>query len=246
MYNLVIIMPTYNEKANLEKLLPQIKKQFTITKISGGVLIIDDNSPDGTSAYVNKIILDMSDSNFFIKLRKRPGKLGLGTAYIQGYKQVFKEMPSRYILGMDADFSHDPKYIPEIYQALKDNDVVIGSRYVPGGGTLNWGIVRRIISRLGGLYSKILLWWPVNDPTTAFTGFRSDALKQLDLERVQAENYGFNIELKYQAYMKKLRIKEVPIIFADRVAGKSKFSIKIFFEGIFNTLTLRIKYRNFK
>jgi dolichol-phosphate mannosyltransferase len=246
MYDLVIILPTYNELENLKKLLPIIMSTFRKMQIKGGVLVVDDNSPDGSGDYVEQLIPRLTNREFFIKLLRRPGKLGLGTAYVQAYDKVIKEIPVKFVLGMDADFSHDPKYLPEMYKALTHNDMVIGSRYVPGGGTRNWSWIRRMVSRMGGLYSKMLLWWTINDPTTAFTGFRVDALKRLDYHKITAVNYGFNIEMKYQAWKKKFKFQEVPIIFADRVAGKSKFSSKIFSEGIINTFLIRFKYRNYK
>lgn len=246
MYDLVIILPTYNEKANLEKILPNIKEVFHKMQINGGILVVDDNSPDGSGTYVKNIIPEISNDKFFLKILERPKKLGLGTAYIQAYEKIINEIDTEFVLGMDADFSHDPKYLPAMYSALKNNDMVIGSRYVKGGGTINWSLLRRLVSRMGGLYSKLLLWWPINDPTTAFTGFRVSKLKELDYKRINAINYGFNIELKYQAYLKKFRIQEVPIVFADRVAGKSKFNSKIFAEGIINTFLIRFRYHNFK
>ena len=246
MSDLVILMPTYNEKANLGALLPQIKTVFDKLQIKGGLVVVDDNSPDGTGAFVDGQIKLLSDQNFFVDIIKRPGKLGLGTAYIDGYNKVITQNDPKFILGMDADFSHDPKYIHEIYKALLDNDMVIGSRYVPGGGTLNWSWPRRMVSRIAMLYCKFLLGWGINDPTTAFTGFRTSVLKKIDYKSITAANNGFLIEIKYLAFLKKFRIKEVPIIFPDRTQGKSKFSIRIFFEGIFNTFKIKFKYRNYK
>jgi dolichol-phosphate mannosyltransferase len=246
MLDLVVVMPTYNEKANLAKLLPDIKSVFHKMHLKGGVLIVDDNSPDGTGLFVDNQIKLLSDRNFFIDILNRSGKLGLGTAYKDGYNKVITERNPEYILGMDADFSHDPKYIPEIYNTLKQNDMVIGSRYVPGGGTQNWGWIRRMVSRMAMLYCKIILGWGINDPTTAFTGFRTSGLKKIDYNFITAKNNGFLIEIKYLAFLKKFRIKEIPIIFPDRIHGKSKFSGNVFSEGIINTFKIKFKYLKHK
>jgi dolichol-phosphate mannosyltransferase len=237
---LTIVMPTYKEGENLKGLIPLIKNVFKENNIKGGLLIVDDNSPDGTAELVSKMQNEISDGDFKLELLLRPGKLGLGTAYIDGYYKAFSDLADDdFILGMDADFSHDPKYIPAIYAALKDNQMVIGSRYVAGGGISNWSFIRRFVSRSASVACKIILGWDINDPTTAYVGFRVGALKSLPFDKIKTSGYGFLSELKYMAFKAGFRIKEIPIVFAYRVAGESKLSKKIFFQTIFNTFKLR-------
>jgi len=238
---LVIVMPTYNEKSNLQKLLPRIKEVFTKNKISGGVLIVDDNSPDGTAEFIRELIPQIKASDFFLELLFRPKKLGLGTAYIAGFQKALSLNP-KYILGMDADFSHDPKFIPEIYRQLQVNQMVIGSRYVSGGGIRNWSRWRRILSKTASLYTKLVLGWKINDPTTAFVGFQKTALKHIKFSEIKTKNYAFLVELKYLAHKANYIIKEVPIVFVDRAEGKSKLNKKIVWESIVNVLLLRFRY----
>lgn len=240
---LVIVMPTFNEYSNLQKLLPQIKDVFIANKIAGGVIVVDDNSPDGTAEFVRKSGKNLNSSKFFVDLLFRPKKMGLGTAYIAGFTKALTRDPG-YILGMDADFSHNPRYIPEIFRQLQSHDVVIGSRYVPGGGIKNWNIWRRLLSKSASLYTKIFLRWRINDPTTAFVGIRTAGLKKVRFAAIKTTGYAFLIELKYLFHKAGFSIKEIPIIFLDRVNGKSKLSKKIIVETLFNTLILPYRYRH--
>lgn len=236
----MIVMPTYKELMNLKKLLPQIKKTFLKNHIPGGILVVDDNSPDGTAAYLQKLRPSFSGKSFFLELLLRPGKLGLGTAYIDGYNKTLEKNPA-YVLGMDADFSHDPKYIPEIYRQLHKYDMVIGSRYVAGGGIENWNMWRKLVSKTASIYSKLILGWTIDDPTTAFVGFKTSRLKKLPFAKIKTTGYAFLVELKYLAFRNGFRIKEIPIIFLDRAIGKSKLNKRIIIESIFNSLLIRFK-----
>jgi dolichol-phosphate mannosyltransferase len=233
-------MPTYNELENLKTLITQIKNTFENNGINGGLLIVDDNSPDCTADYIEKHSKKINSDTFKCMLLKRPGKLGLGTAYIDGYKMALSYKPA-YILGMDADFSHDPKYIPEIYRELHENKMVIGSRYVKGGGIRNWNLWRRTVSRVASIYAKVMLGWAINDPTTAFVGFQASFLADLPFAKIKTTGYGFLLELKYMAWKTKLSFKEIPIVFVDRTIGKSKLNKKIILEAIFNCLLVRFR-----
>jgi dolichol-phosphate mannosyltransferase len=240
---LFIVVPTYNEKENIKNLLRSIKLEYENNNISGGVIVVDDNSPDGTAKIVEKFITKNStgkSDTFAVHLIQREGKLGLGTAYITGFKEALSK-ETDYILEMDADFSHDPKYIKEFYNYLSEYDVVIGSRYVKGGGVEDWGTVRKMISRIGSLYSKLILWWGIKDATAGFVGYKSEVLKTIPLDEIQSNGYSFQVEMKYFAYKNKFKIKEFPILFPDRVQGKSKMNKKIVFEAIAKVLMLRFR-----
>jgi dolichol-phosphate mannosyltransferase len=240
---LVIVMPTYNELINLKILIPQISEVFTSNGIFGSLLIIDDNSPDGTSKYIEANKVKLSNENFKLELLTRPGKLGLGTAYIDGYKIALSMEPD-YILGMDADFSHDPKYIPTIFNELSNNDMVIGSRYVKGGGIQNWNLWRKTVSKVASIYAKTMLGWTINDPTTSFVGFRREFLKKLPFTKIQTRGYGFLLELKYMSYKAKAQVKEIPILFVNRSLGESKLNKGIIVEAILNCVL--VKFRKYK
>src|SRR3990167_9450945 len=239
---LIIVMPTYNERANLEKLLPLISMTYKKRGITGGVIIVDDNSPDGTAKFLKRLIPDIYTKGFSVDLLLRQRKMGLGTAYIEGFNKALTKQ-TKYILGMDADFSHDPKYIPVILRGLRHNQVVIGSRYVPGGGIRNWSLFRRLLSRSASLFSRLVLGWKINDPTTSFVGFQKQALKDLNFAAIKTTGYAFLIEIKYLIHKANYSVKEIPIIFVDRAVGKSKLNKKIIITTVFNTLVLRFRYR---
>ncbi len=242
MVDLDLIIPTYNEKPNLLILIPELSRIVASMQINCRIIIVDDASPDGTGASAKELRNTLNSSSFRIEVIERSGKLGLGTAYIEAYDLCLNSYPAKYIIGMDCDLSHDPKYLPEFLRQLQYNDMVIGSRYVSGGKIENWSWWRRTVSKIASLYAKSLLWWPIGDPTTAYVGFSSEALSKLDYKKIQTTNYGFLIELKYLAFLKKFRIHEFPIVFVDRVAGDSKISIKIILETVLNTLALRFRY----
>ena len=229
----LIIIPTYNESDNVEKLLDLISR----TDPAAHVLIVDDNSPDRTYEIVERLMQTSYPGRLF--LLKRAGKLGLGTAYIAGFKWALAR-DYDYIFEMDADFSHDPKYLPAFLAAIETHDLVLGSRYVPGGGVKNWGLLRKFISRGGSLYARTILGLSLRDLTGGFKCFRRQVLESIDLDAVKSNGYSFQIEMTYRARCKGFRICETPIVFEDRTAGKSKMSRKIFLEAVLMVWKLRM------
>ena len=229
----LIIIPTYNESDNIEKLLDLISR----TDPAAHVLIVDDDSPDRTYEIVERLMQTSYPGRLF--LLKRAGKLGLGTAYIAGFKWALAR-DYDYIFEMDADFSHDPKYLPAFLTAIEKHDLVLGSRYVPGGGVKNWGLLRKIISRGGSLYARTILGLSLRDLTGGFKCFRRQVLESIDLDAVKSNGYSFQIEMTYRARCKGFRICETPIVFEDRTAGKSKMSRKIFLEAVLMVWKLRM------
>ena len=229
----LIIIPTYNESDNIEKLLDLISR----TDPAAHVLIVDDNSPDRTYEIVERLMQTSYPGRLF--LLKRAGKLGLGTAYIAGFKWALAR-DYEYIFEMDADFSHDPKYLPAFLAAIEKHDLVLGSRYVPGGGVKNWGLLRKFISRGGSLYARTILGLSLRDLTGGFKCFRRQVLESIDLDAVKSNGYSFQIEMTYRARCKGFRICETPIVFEDRTAGKSKMSRKIFLEAVLMVWKLRM------
>jgi dolichol-phosphate mannosyltransferase len=226
----VVVIPTYNEVENIVQLIPQV---LALPRFR--VLVVDDNSPDGTAAAVAKLAIDEQR----IGLLRRAGKLGLGTAYIAGFRRALAE-GAQYIFEMDADFSHDPCYLPQLLAAAEQQyDLVIGSRYVPHGGTENWGVVRKLISRGGNLYAGMILGFSVADATGGYRCYRRGVLEKIDLERIRSNGYSFQIEMVYRTLQAGFRIGEVPIIFPDRRVGKSKMSRRIVVEALINVWKLR-------
>lgn len=230
----LVIIPTYNECDNIAKLIKQILQLPILIDI----LIVDDNSPDNTA----KIVQGLQTSNPHIKLLKRSGKLGLGTAYIEGFK-IARQEKYDFIITMDADFSHDPKYLPELINNLVDYDLIIGSRYIKNGGIQNWPLKRRVLSRVGNFYAKTILHTPINDNTAGFMAIRTDALLAINLDEIRGQGYAFLMELKHILFMHGAKIKELPIIFVERILGKSKISSNIIKEGLIMPWLLKIKYR---
>ncbi|MFH1259797.1 MAG: polyprenol monophosphomannose synthase [Elusimicrobiota bacterium] len=224
----LIIIPTYNETENIENLVAQLSNYH--------LLIIDDNSPDGTGELLEKL----KTANNKLAVIHRPKKMGLGTAYIQGFQWALRR-DFDCIFTLDADFSHNPDYLPEFLKHLQTNDLVIGSRYVSGGGVVNWPIRRKIISRCGNLYAKNVLRYSINDSTSGFTGFRREVLEKINLDEVKSEGYGFLFEMKYRTYKLGYKIVEHPIIFVNRTLGESKISKNIIWEAIFLVWKLRLK-----
>lgn len=229
----LILVATYNERENIEPLLKEI---FT-TEPSVNVLVIDDNSPDKTF----EVVEDLRDTLYKDKLflLKRAGKLGLGTAYVAGYKWAIQNNYD-LVMQMDADFSHHPKYIPQFLKTIENSDLVLGSRYIKGGGVLNWGLGRKIISMGGSLYARTILGLPFKDLTGGFKCFRIEVLKAIDIDSLKSNGYSFQIETTYKTFKKKFRIKEIPIIFEDRRVGQSKMSSKIFLEALMMVIKLRL------
>lgn len=218
----LIIIPTYNERENLHPLLEQIFGYAPETD----VLIVDDNSPDGTGTLADE--LAASDSR--IHVMHRAGKLGLGTAYIAGFKYAI-EHGYDAAFEMDADFSHDPRYLPDFLQKIEQADLVIGSRYIPGGDTPNWSLLRRFISGGGNIFARFMLGLPIHDCTAGFRCYRREVLESIGLDTIESQGYAFQVELAYRVYKKGFRIVETPIVFMDRRVGKSKMSRTIFVEG---------------
>lgn len=235
----LIVIPTYNERKNLKELLALIYRQDK----NFHVLIVDDNSPDGTGGLVRELIQSRYPDKLF--LLERSGKLGLGTAYIAGFKWALAR-DYQYIFEMDADFSHNPKYLSRLLTAAQRCDLALGSRYVPGGGVTNWSIFRRLISYGGSLYSRMILGLPFRDLTGGYKCFRRELLENIDLDDIRSNGYSFQIELTYRAFLKSFTIREVPIIFEERAAGSSKMSRKIFMEAIWMVLKLRIAKNRLK
>lgn len=222
----LVIIPTYNEKENIA---PMVHK---VLGLPGGfhILVVDDGSPDGTAEIVKKLQLQYPGS---LHLAQRSGKLGLGTAYIYGFKWAL-EKGYEYVFEMDADFSHDPEDLIRLYEACAQGgaDVSIGSRYVRGGSVVNWPWDRILISKGGAMYTRIITWMPVHDPTAGFICYTRRVLAALPLDDVRFVGYAFQIEMKYRAWKKGFRLKEVPIRFTDRVAGTSKMSSGIINEAM--------------
>jgi dolichol-phosphate mannosyltransferase len=229
----LVIIPTYNEKENISNILHAI---FSLQQYYH-VLIVDDGSPDGTATIV-KDLMQTFPGQLFIE--ERTGKLGLGTAYIHGFKWALAHY-YEYIFEMDADFSHNPKDLERLYLACKEEgaDVAVGSRYVKGGEVLNWPVDRHIYSRGGSLYTRLITWMPVNDPTAGFICYTSKVLDAINLDEINFIGYAFQIAMKFTAWKLGFTIKEVPITFQDRLIGESKMSGKILKEGMIGVLRIQ-------
>ena len=228
----VVVVPTFNEAANLEALASQI---LAIPGCS--LLVVDDNSPDGTGYLADRLANEYAGR---LAVIHRAGKQGLGTAYVEGFRQALRGGYD-YIAQMDADFSHNPADLPRLVAAASGADVAIGSRYVRGGGAENWPLLRWLVSRGGSLYTQAILGLPVQDPTSGFKCFRRDALLRIDLERISARGFGFQVEMNWRCHRQGLRLVEVPIHFVDRKLGESKMSKHIFFEAMLLVWRLRFE-----
>jgi dolichol-phosphate mannosyltransferase len=229
----IIIIPTYNEIENVEDIIKAVLSQNE----EFDVLIVDDGSPDGTGAKVK----DMMTSNTRIHILEREGKLGLGTAYLTGFKYGL-DNGFDFIFEMDADFSHPPKDLNNLYAACKDGaDVAIGSRYTKGGGVKDWSNYRLFLSRGASLYVRMITFMPIMDPTAGFKCYRRKVLETLNLEKINSVGYAFQIEMKYAAYQNGFKIVEVPIIFADRIKGTSKMDGSIITEAIWGVLNMKLR-----
>jgi dolichol-phosphate mannosyltransferase len=228
----IVIIPTYNERENIGHLIDIIFAQYD----NFHILVIDDGSPDNTAALVKDRQVKYSGKLF---LEERRGKLGLGTAYIHGFKWSLKR-GYQYIFEMDADFSHNPKDLQRLYEACKNGaDVAVGSRYVKGGGTINWPRNRIMLSKGGSLYTRLITWMPVRDTTAGFVCYSRDVLESINLDQIRFLGYAFQIEMKFATWKLGFKIKEVPIIFEDRKFGVSKMHKGIVKEGILGVLKLR-------
>jgi dolichol-phosphate mannosyltransferase len=224
-----VCLPTYNERENIEPMLRALQP------LGVRVLVIDDNSPDGTGAIADRLAGELD----FVSVLHRQHKEGLGPAYLAGFRRALAD-GADYVLEMDCDFSHDPADVPRLIAACEaGGDIALGSRYVPGGGTANWGLGRRLVSWGGSLYARLLLGVAIRDLTGGFKCFRRAVLEALDLEAIHSKGYAFQIETTYRALRRGFRVVEVPIRFADRTEGHSKMSRAIFLEAVARVPALR-------
>ena len=238
----LIIIPTYDERRNIEKLIKGIRALDVGADVR--ILVVDDNSPDGTGQFVEA--LGKTDPR--VHVLHRPSKLGLGSAYIAGFKWALGRPDVKYIFEMDADFSHDPAAIPQFLKEIDDADVVLGSRYLNGVTVVNWPLSRLFLSVGANIYTRIVTGMPVKDATGGFKCFRREVLESLPLDRIKSDGYSFQIEVNFLAWRKGFRIKEIPIVFVDRMAGASKMSRRIVFEAAFLVWKLRFDslFRSFR
>ena len=231
----LIIVPTYNERDNV----PRVVAEFLAPVPGSELLFVDDASPDGTGELLDQLASE--DSR--VHVLHRPGKLGLGTAYIDGFRWALARGDDyAFVIQMDADFSHDPRYLPRMIELARSGvDMVVGSRYVAGGGTINWGVGRQLISRAGGRYARTILGMDVRDMTAGFVCYRRQTLEKLDLSSIRSNGYSFQIEMKYRAHQAGLKIVEEPIVFEDRRVGQSKMSRAIVAEAFWRVWKLRLQ-----
>lgn len=231
----IVIIPTYNEKENIEAI---IRAVTGLQEHAFDILIIDDGSPDGTADIVKRLTAEEFKDRVF--LVERQGKLGLGTAYIAGFKWAL-EHHYEYVFEMDADFSHDPKDLPRLYKACAEEgyDVAVGSRYVSGVNVVNWPMGRVLMSYFASKYVRFVTGFPINDTTAGFKCYRRRVLETIDLDAIRFKGYAFQIEMKFTAYKLGFRIKEVPVVFVNRQLGTSKMSGGIFGEALFGVMRLR-------
>jgi dolichol-phosphate mannosyltransferase len=230
-----VVIPTFNEAANIEQIVRVTARELQRV-VSGEhrILVVDDSSPDGTGAIADALARELET----VEVLHRPAKTGLGHAYLAGFARAL-DGGAELVIEMDADFSHDPGYLGDLLEAAKDADLVLGSRYVAGGGVSNWGLLRRLVSRGGGVYARVLLRVNVRDLTGGFKCIRRQVLEAIDLGSVRAEGYVFQIEVTYRALLAGFRVREVPIVFRDRAAGSSKMSARIALEAMWLVPRLR-------
>ena len=227
-----ICLPTYNERENLEAMVSALAE---VLPEDSRILVIDDNSPDGTGEIADRLAAERGN----VEVLHRPRKEGLGPAYLAGFRRALG-LGADLVLEMDCDFSHDPADVPRLLAAADGADLVLGSRYVPGGGTKNWGVLRRVVSRVGSLYAQVLLGLRVRDLTGGFKCYRRAVLETIDLDAIKSKGYAFQIETTYRAIRAGFRVAEVPIVFVDRQVGGSKMSNSIVLEAIWKVPALRL------
>jgi len=235
-----LVIPTYNEADNVGPIVRAAAAELARAAPDGHrILVVDDNSPDGTGALADALAAELD----VVEVLHRPEKDGLGHAYLAGFERALAA-GAELVMEMDADFSHDPAYLPELLAAVEGGaDLVLGSRYVPGGGTRNWGLLRRLISRGGGFYARLILGVRINDLTGGFKCIRRSVLEAIDLPSVRAEGYVFQIEVTYRAILAGFEVVEVPIVFTDRTMGTSKMSSRIALEAMWLVPRLRTSGR---
>jgi len=231
-----LILPTFNEAENVQALLLAALEQLAATGMECTILVVDDGSPDGTGEIADRVAGEHPQ----VRVMHRPAKEGLGRAYLAGFDHALANAAD-LVLEMDADFSHDPADLPRLIAAADAADLVLGSRYVPGGGVQNWGRLRRLLSRGGSWYARVLLGIPVRDLTGGFKCFNRRVLEALDLRGVHADGYGFQIELTYRAIRAGFKVAEVPIMFRERREGHSKMTARIALEAVWKVPALRLR-----
>jgi dolichol-phosphate mannosyltransferase len=231
-----LILPTYNEAVNIEPFVRAVLPELAEASSDHTILIVDDNSPDGTGRIADGLARELDA----VEVLHKPHKEGLGVAYLAGFRRAL-DGGADLILEMDSDFSHSPADIPRLIRAAEDADLVLGSRYVAGGGVSDWGLLRRALSRGGSWYARVILRVRVRDLTGGFKCFRREVLESLDLDSVHAEGYGFQIELTYRALRAGFRVKEIPIVFRERQAGLSKMTARIAVEAVWKVPALRLR-----
>ncbi len=228
----LVIIPTYNEAPNAERIITEVLQQSEIVE----VLIVDDNSPDGTADIVKK----MMETNPRIHILQRERKLGLGTAYVAGFKFAIKNKYD-FIFEMDADFSHNPKEIPIILGKMEECDVLIGSRYIKGVNVVNWPMKRLILSYCANIYTRVITGMPIHDATAGFKCYKRKVLESIDLDSLRSNGYAFQIETNFIAWKKGFKLLEMPIVFVDRRVGVSKMNKKIVYEAVFMVWKLKLR-----
>ena len=232
MANTLVVIPTYNEAENIPRLIPAVLQQSWEID----VLVVDDGSPDGTA----KIVKDMGQENTRIHLLERLGKMGLGSAYVAGFKFAL-ERGYQFVFEMDADFSHNPNEIPNFLAKAAEFDLVVGSRYTNGVRVLNWPIKRLLLSYTANVYTRFMTGIPLHDATGGFKCFRRSVLEAINLDKIKSNGYAFQIEMSFKAWKKGFRIAELPIVFLDRSSGTSKMSRDIIYEALYMLWTLRLR-----
>jgi dolichol-phosphate mannosyltransferase len=228
-----LILPTYNEAENIEAFIDAV---LPVLPASARILVVDDSSPDGTGEIADRL----AAAEPRITVMHRPHKEGLGPAYIAGFRHAL-DQGAQLLLEMDSDFSHDPSYLPAMLAAMEEADLAIGSRYVAGGGVADWGVVRRTISRGGSAYSRVVLGLDVCDLTAGFKCFRREVLEEIDLDSIEAKGYAFQVEITYRTVQRGFKVVEVPIVFRDRRAGRSKIDRSIVSEAIWRVPQMRFR-----
>ncbi len=227
----MVVVPTYNERENLEELAPRILSQLPDVEL----LVVDDGSPDGTGEYAD----GLAAQDPRVHVLHRPGKMGLGSAYVQGFKHALGTS-AELIVQMDADFSHDPDVIPELVAGTEDRDVIIGSRYITGANVVNWPLRRLFLSYFANVYTHIITGLPLRDSTGGFKCFRRAVLETIDLDAIRSDGYSFQIEVNFRSWRKGFSMREIPIIFVDRHSGTSKMSRRIVWEATWMVWRLRL------
>jgi dolichol-phosphate mannosyltransferase len=233
-----LVLPTYNEAENVEQIVRAALPHLALAAPEHHILIVDDSSPDGTGEIADRLAEEFDE----VEVLHRPLKQGLGRAYLAGFTRALAR-GAELVMEMDADFSHDPADLPRLIRAVEDADLVLGSRYVPGGGVTDWGFFRRMLSRGGSWYARFILRVPVRDLTGGFKCFRRSTLEGIDFSQTHADGYGFQIELTYRTIRAGLRVKEIPIVFRDRKVGTSKMTTRIAVEAVWKVPALRARSR---